>query len=67
MQNSTYDKLKLASLILAPVITFVGSVCATLNVPHATEITAVLAAADVCLGAIVKILADRYHSQEGDE
>ena len=63
MSNKTYDTLKLIALIGAPVTVFVTSLCAAWKIPYAEPICATLAAVDVCLGAIVKILADKYNKE----
>lgn len=60
IDNKTYDRLKTAALLVAPVIVFISSVCSIWNVPHTAEITATLAALDTLIGAAVAILKKQY-------
>ena len=63
MTNQTYDRIKLAALLVAPVIVFISSVCSIWNVPHTAEITATLAALDTLIGAAVAILKKQYDAE----
>lgn len=67
MSNATYDRIKFAALIVAPITVFVGAVMGVWHVPYATEVTATLAAVDVFVGSLVKILAARYNEGETSE
>lgn len=60
IDNKTYDRLKTAALLVAPVIVFISSVCSIWDVPHTAEITATLAALDTLIGAAVAILKKQY-------
>ena len=60
IDNKTYDRLKTAALLVAPVIVFISSVCSIWNVPHTAEITATLAGLDTLIGAAVAILKKQY-------
>lgn len=63
IDNKTYDRLKTAALLVAPVIVFISSVCSIWNVPHTAEITATLAALDTLIGAAVAILKKQYDAE----
>lgn len=60
MSNKTYDTLKLAALIAAPLITLVCAILKIWDVPHTTELTATFAAIDAFLGALVQIFKTQY-------
>ena len=60
MSNKTYDSIKLIALIAVPVCVFLSTLLDIWHVPHATELTATLAAVDALLGSIVKIAQARY-------
>ena len=60
MNNKLYDIIHLISLVGAPTIAFIGSLCVIWNVPHAEQITASLTALDVLIGAYVIALKKGY-------
>ena len=66
MSTKTYDTLKLIALIAAPLIVFVTAILNVWDVPYTSEIAATLAAADVFIGALVKIASDNYHKENED-
>lgn len=61
MSNKTYDTLKLIALLFVPISTFIGALLSIWNVPHCEQITATLAAADTCIGAVVVIFSKIYN------
>jgi len=58
--DKTYDTLKAIALFFVPVSGFIASVINVLGVPYADKVTAILTAADTCLGGIVAIAKKRY-------
>lgn len=60
MSNKAYDILKFIALLILPVSEFVSTIASVWGLPYGPEVTATLVAADVLLGAIVKISADKY-------
>lgn len=60
VSNKTYDILKLAALIVAPVTVFVAAIMSAWGLPYAEQITATLAALDTLLGALVEIFRRAY-------
>lgn len=60
--NKTYDLMKLIALLFVPISTFIGAILSIWNIPHAEQITATLAAADTCLGAILVILSKIHNA-----
>lgn len=60
IDNKTYDRLKTAALLVAPVIVFISSVCSIWEIPYTAQITATLAALDTLIGAAVAILKKQY-------
>lgn len=65
--DKTYDTIKKAALIAAPVVTFVSTVLNIWKVPYTAQITATLAAVNVLLGAIVTVAKAKYDKEQGDE
>lgn len=61
VSNKTYDMLKLVALLLVPLIAFI-SACGDAVGYDTTVIVKIATAADVLLGAVVKILSD-YHAK----
>ena len=61
VSNKTYDMLKLIALLLVPFIAFISS-CGDAVGYDTTVIVKIATAADVLLGAVVKILSD-YHAK----
>lgn len=64
MNDKTYDTLKLIGLIFAPVSTFIAALISIWNIPYSAQITATLAAADTCIGALVLIAKARYEKKQ---
>lgn len=62
ISNDTYDTIKLIALLIAPVCVLITSVANAFGV-DASTITAVLAAVDVFIGSVVKILSDQYQKE----
>lgn len=67
MTNKTYDIIKNVALIAAPVLAFIASVCNILNVPYTAQITAILAALDTLLGALVIVAKKIYDGNKQKE
>jgi len=67
VSNETYDKIKLAALIIVPTLTFLSSCCTILEFPGFEKAVAIIAAFNVLIGAWVKSLSDTYHKGESDE
>ncbi len=65
LSNKTYDALKLIALLIAPFITFVGSLVSIWGIPHGEQIVATLAACDVLIGAVVAIAKALYDKENG--
>lgn len=63
LTNELYDKLKLIAWILAPLITFIGSLCEIWGVPYAIQITATLAALDTLLGSLLTVSNANYNEE----
>lgn len=61
LSNKTYDILKKVALILAPLITFIGALCAIWGVPHSEQITATLAALDTLIGSLLTISSYQHN------
>ena len=66
MSNKTYDTLKLVALLVAPVVVFLTALINTWGIPHGDQIIATLAALDVLIGAVVKIVATQYHKTQNE-
>lgn len=66
--NKLYDKLKFIALIVLPALatlyTTVGSIW---GLPYPQEIGATIMAVDTCMGAILKLSSDVYHSRPYDQ
>lgn len=63
MSDKTYDTLKTISLLFVPISGFIASVVTIFGVPFADKVTAVLTAADTCLGSIV-VIAKKIHDKK---
>lgn len=64
MTNKTYDILKDISLCWMPiVVTFIGVVLETLQVPNSGAIMTILIAANTALGGVVKYYKSRYDKE----
>lgn len=66
MSDKTYDYLKTLSLLIAPIVVLVTALAQVWGIPEGEKIVATIAAVDVFLGAIVKISADRYQKNKGE-
>lgn len=60
MSDKTYDTLKFIALLIAPLVTFVGSLVSIWGIPYGEQIVATLAAIDVLVGAVVAIAKALY-------
>ena len=60
MKNSTYDTIKLISLIGTPAVTMIAAIISIWDIPYGAQITATLAAIDTFLGALVVVLQMNY-------
>lgn len=62
--NKVYDTLKFIALIVLPAVatlyTTLGSIW---GLPYPQEIAATIMAIDTCMGAILKLSSDVYHSR----
>lgn len=63
ISNKAYDVLCIVAKIIAPIATFISALLVIWNIPYAEQITATLAAFDVCIGAIVTVLKVNYDKQ----
>ena len=63
MKNSTYDKIKFAALVIAPILAFLASIVSIWGIPFAAEITATLTAIDTLVGGIVIVAKKIYDSK----
>lgn len=65
MSNKTYDTLKFIALLIAPIVTFVGSLVSIWGIKNGELIVASLAAFDTLVGAVVaiaKAIYDKEHN-----
>lgn len=60
LSNKAYDTLKFIALLIAPIVTFVGSLVSIWGISHGEQIVATLAAIDVLVGAVVAIAKAIY-------
>ena len=67
MTNKTYDRIKFAALIVAPVLAFLASIVTIWGIPFAAEITATLTAIDTLVGGIVLVAKKLYDSKNSTE
>lgn len=67
MKDKTYDRIKVISLIIVPVIAFVSKLLEIWNVPYTEQITATLLACDVLFGALVTIAKKVYDKKLHEE
>ena len=67
LSNKAYDTLKLIALLIAPIVTFVGSLVSIWGISHGEQIVATLAAIDVLVGAVVAIAKAIYDKQQNGE
>ncbi|WP_105300529.1 phage holin [Anaerococcus marasmi] len=62
--NKVYDVLKTISLVAIPVSTFIVAILGTYNYGNVERVTAVLAAVNTLLGALVKISSEAYNKEK---
>ena len=67
MKNTTYDKIKNFALLVAPILTFASALVEIWGVPFGAQITATIAALDVCLGAIVVVAKKIYENKNKED
>lgn len=61
MSNTTYDKLKVISMIVGYAVTLILSLIDTWNVPHAAQWSATVSALGVFLGSVLIASTKRYN------
>lgn len=61
--DKVYDTLKAISLIAIPVSTFIVAILGAYNYGNVERVTAVLAAVNTLLGALVKISGSEYNKK----
>lgn len=62
--DKTYDTLKTISLVAIPVSTFIVAILGAYNYGQVERVTAVLAAVNTLLGALVKISSEAYKKKK---
>lgn len=62
--NKVYDVLKTISLVAIPVSTFIVAILGAYNYGNVERATAVLAAVNTLLGALVKISSKAYNKEK---
>ena len=62
--DKIYDTLKTISLIAIPVSTFIVAILGAYNYGNLERVTAVLAAVNTLLGALVKISSKAYNKEK---
>ena len=63
MSNKFYDFLKNLSWFLPPIITFIGVVMKTWNIPYLDEVLITLSGFETMICAIVKIANAKYNKK----
>ena len=64
LKNETYDALKwVAQVALPAVLTFIGVVMTTLDIPHVEAVLTIGAAADTLLGALLGVSTANYNKE----
>lgn len=66
MSNKTYDTLKLISLVVLPIGTFIGSICEIWGIYGAEQIRQTFVALNVLCGSLVAISAELYKRNHYD-
>lgn len=61
--DKVYDTLKTISLVAIPVSTFIVAILGAYNYGNVDRVTAVLAAVNTLLGALVKISSAEYNKE----
>jgi hypothetical protein len=65
LTNKQYDILKDIALCWMPlIVTFIGVVMTTWNVPHADQIITTLVALNTLMGGVVKYYKTRYDKEQ---
>lgn len=64
MNNKFYDFLKNLSWFLPPIITFIGVVMKTWNIPYIEEVLITLSGFETMICAIVKIANAKYNKKK---
>ena len=64
--DKTYDTLKTISLIAIPVSTFIVAILGAYNYGNVERVTAVLAAINTLLGALVKISSAEFNKENNE-
>ena len=64
MSNSTYDKIKTVSLLIAPAIVFFTALVDIWGIPYGSQIVCTLAALDVLAGAVTTVLKAQYDKKQ---
>lgn len=68
LKNETYDVLKwVAQVALPAVLTFIGVVMTTLDIPHVEAVLTIGAAADTLLGALLGVSTANYNKEIEEE
>lgn len=67
MPNKVYDTMKLISLLIAPLCTFIAAIVNIWEIPFGTQIVATIAASDALMGAIVVIAKKIYDKEQSGE
>ena len=67
MSNAVYDALKIVALVAAPLSVFIVAVMQACGVAETQTVTAVLAALNTLLGALVEIARRVYMGQLHDD
>jgi hypothetical protein len=63
MSNKLYDILKNISWFMPPVITFIGLIMKTWNIPYVEEVVISLSGLETMVCAIVKIANAKYNKK----
>lgn len=68
LTNKAYDVLKYIALIALPALaTLYGAIAQIWGLPYAEQIPMTIMAVDTCLGVLLKISTDIYHTRKEGE
>ena len=68
LSNKAYDVLKYIALIVLPALaTLYGALAQIWGLPYAEQIPMTIMAVDTCLGVLLKVSTDIYHTRTEDE
>ena len=67
LSNKVYDVLKIISILIIPIITFVTALGDIWGLPYQVQILKTLTAIEVFVGALLKISSDNYHEEHKPE